>query len=341
MLPRALRGRQRGAAIVTALLIVALATTIVSALFARQSATVRTIENRLAITQARWIERAAIDWARVILRQDARSSSTDHLGEPWAVPVADTRVNASVGAGGALDSGATPATLSGQILDMQGRFNLANVVPGGRVDPVEAAALATLLTLVGQPSSLAEPLIARLVAATPVVKEMAGGGAGTGAGTGVGAGVGAGVGTGVGSVNPSRPTAFPIRRAADLLTVPGFDAVAVAALEPLIVMLPRAAPLNINTASAEVIAARTGGMELSQARAFVAARERIPFRDLTDANQAYEPQAQIFKAERWGVTSAWFLVRGAVRYDRIESRSDTLLERKGRELVELVWQDRY
>jgi len=329
MLRSAFQGRQRGAAIVTALLIVALATTIVSALFARQSATVRTIENRLAITQARWIERAAIDWARVILRQDARSSSTDHLGEPWAVPVADTRVNASVGAGGALDSGATPATLSGQILDMQGRFNLANVVPGGRVDPVEAAALANLLTLVGQPSSLAEPLIARLVAATPVVKETAGGGAGTG------------VGTGVGSVNTSRPTAFPIRRAADLVTVPGFDAVAVAALEPLIVMLPRAAPLNINTASAEVIAARTSGMELSQARAFVAARERVPFRDLTDANQAYEPQAQIFKAERWGVTSAWFLVRGAVRYDRIESRSDTLLERKGRELVELVWQDRY
>ena len=319
MLLCAHKDRQRGAAIVTALLIVALATTIVSALFARQNATVRTIENRLAITQARWIERAAIDWARVILRQDARSSSTDHLGEPWAVPVADTRVNASVGAGGALDSGATPATLSGQILDMQGRFNLANVVPGGRVDPVEAAALASLLTLVGQPSSLAEPLIARLVAATPVVKETAG----------------------VGSVNTSRPTAFPIRRAADLLTVPGFDAVAVAALEPLIVMLPRAAPLNVNTASAEVIAARTSGMELSQARAFVAARERVPFRDLTDANQAYEPQAQIFKAERWGVTSAWFLVRGAVRYDRIESRSDTLLERKGRELVELVWQDRY
>jgi len=325
----AFKDRQRGAAIVTALLIVALATTIVSALFARQSATVRTIENRLAITQARWIERAAIDWARVILRQDARSSSTDHLGEPWAVPVADTRVNASVGAGGALDTGATPATLSGQILDMQGRFNLANVVPGGRVDPVEAAALATLLTLVGQPSSLAEPLIARLLAATPVVKETAGGGTGTGAGTGVS------------PLNSPRPSAFPIRRAADLLTVPGFDAVAVAALEPLVVMLPRAAPLNINTASAEVIAARTSGMELSQARAFVAARERVPFRDLTDANQAYEPQAQIFKAERWGVTSAWFLVRGAVRYDRIESRSDTLLERKGRELVELVWQDRY
>jgi general secretion pathway protein K len=206
---------------------------------------------------------------------------------------------------------------------------LANVVPGGRVDPVEAAALASLLTLVGQPSSLAEPLIARLLAATPLVKEAAGGGAGTGAGTGTE------------SANSSRPTAFPIRRAADLLTVPGFDAVAVAALEPLIVMLPRAAPVNINTASAEVIAARTGVMDLPQARAFVATRERVPFRDLTDANQAYEPQAQIFKAERWAVTSAWFLVRGAVRYDRIESRSDTLLERKGRELVELVWQDRY
>jgi general secretion pathway protein K len=115
----------------------------------------------------------------------------------------------------------------------------------------------------------------------------------------------------------------------------------VAALEPLIVMLPRPAPINVNTAPAEVIAARAAPMDLPRARAFVAARDRVPFRDLTDANQAYEPQSQIFKADRWSVTSSWFLVRGAVRYDRIESRSDTLLERKGRELVELVWQDRY
>jgi len=329
---RAVSHRQRGAAIVTALLIVALATTIVSALFARQSATVRTVENRLALTQARWIERAAIDWARVILRQDARSSSTDHLGEPWAVPVADTKIDASVGAGGALDSGPTPAMLNGQILDMQGRFNLANVVAGGRVDPFEAAALASLLTLAGQPSSLAEPLVARLLASTAQPVDNPGGESGAGTGNGSAGG---------GRAAIRRPTALPIRRAADLLTVPGFSAGAVAALEPLMVMLPRPAPINVNTAPAEVIAARSAPMDLPRARAFVAARDRVPFRDLTDANQAFEPQSQLFKADRWSVTSSWFLVRGAVRYDRIESRSDTLLERKGRELVELVWQDRY
>ena len=53
--------RQRGAAIVTALLIVALVTTIISALFARQNAIIRTVQNRMAVSQARWIERAAID----------------------------------------------------------------------------------------------------------------------------------------------------------------------------------------------------------------------------------------------------------------------------------------
>ena len=318
------RVRTRGAAIVTALLIVALVTTVVAGLFARQSALVRTVEHRLAQTQARWIERAAVDWARVILRQDGRSSSTDNLGEPWAVPVADTRVDASIGAGQTLDNSATAASLSGQILDMQGRFNLTNVVPGGKVDQAEAAALGRLLTLVGQPSTLAQPLISRLLAAVPSEPAQTGG-------------------TGAVRMAPRTavPTALPIRRAADLLSVAGFDTNAVAALEPFVVMLPRVTPVNVNTASAEVITARVPEFELSRVRSFVVNRDRIPFRDLTDANQAYEPQSQFFKPERWSVTSAWFLVRGAVRYDRIESRSDTLLERKGRDLIELIWQDRY
>ena len=316
--------RARGAAIVTALLIVALATTIVAALFARQSGSVRMIENRLEGTQARWIERAAIDWARIILRQDARTSSTDHLGEPWAVPVAQTSVDTAVGAAGKLGERAQAAQLSGQILDMQGRFNLANVVPKGQVDPLEAASLRNLLTLVGQPAALAEPLIDRLRAATVAEPTE----------------------TPNQPAAPSpaprkRPTALPIRRAADLLTIAGFDATAVAALEPFIIALPRPAPINVNTAAAEVIAARVPGMDLAQARALVAKRERIPFRDLTDANQAVDPQSTVFSAERWAVTSSWFLVRGAVRYDRIETRTDTLLERKSRDLVELVWQDRY
>ena len=54
------RDRQRGAAIVTALLVVTLASIVVSGLFWREHVAVRSVENRLALAQSRWIERAAL-----------------------------------------------------------------------------------------------------------------------------------------------------------------------------------------------------------------------------------------------------------------------------------------
>ena len=92
-------GAQRGAAVITAMLVVALATTVVATLFLRESVAVRSVENRLALSQTRWVERAAVDWAKVILRSDAAAGSVDHLGEPWAVPVAETRLDETVTAG--------------------------------------------------------------------------------------------------------------------------------------------------------------------------------------------------------------------------------------------------
>ena len=35
-------------------------------------------------TQAQWLLQGAMDWSRMILREDARSGGTDHLNEPWA-----------------------------------------------------------------------------------------------------------------------------------------------------------------------------------------------------------------------------------------------------------------
>ncbi|HUQ77153.1 MAG TPA: type II secretion system minor pseudopilin GspK, partial [Burkholderiales bacterium] len=83
--------RQRGTAVIMAMLIVAAAATLVSGALWQQSALIRETENELQYAQARWLIRGAIDWAGVILREDARTSSLDHLGEPWAVPLADTR----------------------------------------------------------------------------------------------------------------------------------------------------------------------------------------------------------------------------------------------------------
>src|SRR5256885_6500312 len=90
---------ERGSAVIMAMLVVAVATTLVAGALWQQSALMRETENERALAQARWLLRGAIDWAGVILQEDARTSSVDHRGEPWAVPLAEdrksTRLNSS------------------------------------------------------------------------------------------------------------------------------------------------------------------------------------------------------------------------------------------------------
>ena len=88
---------QRGTAVIMAMLIVAAVAALVSGAMWQQNALIRQTENELQYGQARWLMRGAIDWAGVILREDARTSSVDHPGEPWAVPLADTRLNENDG----------------------------------------------------------------------------------------------------------------------------------------------------------------------------------------------------------------------------------------------------
>src|SRR6476661_764333 len=111
-------GRQRGVAVVTALLLTTLAVTIVASLFWQQQVQVRAIENQRLQLQKEWILRGALDWARLILREDARDSQVDSLDEPWAVPLSETRLDQDVenGREAGKDS---HATLSGQIVDAQ------------------------------------------------------------------------------------------------------------------------------------------------------------------------------------------------------------------------------
>ena len=120
---------ERGSAVILAMLVVAVAATLVSGALWQQSALIRETENELAYAQAKWLIRGAIDWAGVILQEDARTSSVDHRGEPWAVPLADTRLNEN--------DGRPAAYLAGAIEDEQAKFNLRNLVAGEELNVAE------------------------------------------------------------------------------------------------------------------------------------------------------------------------------------------------------------
>jgi general secretion pathway protein K len=137
-----------------AMLIVAAVATLVSGAMWQQNALIRETENELAQAQARWLIRGAIDWAGVILREDARTSAVDHRGEPWAVPLADTRLNEN--------DGRAAAYLMGEIRDEQAKFNLRNLATREGIEPKELEALRRLLGALSLDQALAEPIARRM-----------------------------------------------------------------------------------------------------------------------------------------------------------------------------------
>jgi general secretion pathway protein K len=110
----------------------------------------------------------------------------------------------------------------------------------------------------------------------------------------------------------------------------------VLALEPYVTVLPRPTPVNINTASAEVIAAMVPSLDLGSARRFVARRERTFYRTLEQAANDMDSRP-VLNPILLAVGSSFFSVVGVIRYERVESQSETLLERMN-DRVEVLWQ---
>jgi general secretion pathway protein K len=141
--------RQFGGALLLAMLILTLVASVAAGMVWQQYRAIQVEAAERARTQAAWILLGALDWARLILREDARSSANlDHLGEPWAVPLAEARLASFLAAdrdNTAADNEGLQAFLSGQISDAQGRFNLRHVVDDeGKLAPTQVAALQRL-----------------------------------------------------------------------------------------------------------------------------------------------------------------------------------------------------
>jgi general secretion pathway protein K len=139
-----MRKRERGAAIVLALSVVALAALAASAMMVSQGVWIRQIELSAGRSQGNFIIQAGVDWARAVLNHDRHTSDVDHLGEPWALRLPSIP----------LENGNLAGNLAGYIEDQQARFNLNNLLKNGNIDPAQLAIFRRLLSILGlQPVS--------------------------------------------------------------------------------------------------------------------------------------------------------------------------------------------
>ena len=134
-----------------------------------------------------------------------------------------------------------------------------------------------------------------------------------------------------GTVAP-RPIGF--LQVDDLLAVPGFTPAVMAAIRDEIIFLPRATPLNVNTASALALVARVPTLSLSDAITLIARRRTSPFRDLNDFN-ARVPGAE-GDPEQLSVATQFFLVNGRVSMREAMMQVQALIERQGA-MTRLLW----
>jgi general secretion pathway protein K len=305
--------QQRGAAVLMALFIAAMATLIVTGLFWNQFIVLRTIENQQLSTQSRMLLSGALDWARAILRAD--SNSFDGMTEAWAQPLAETPLD-QLGETSAL---AARATIAGNIEDAQARMNLRNLVASdGKIVTAELEALRRLCVMLGMPVGNADLVAVAL--AESFVPPGAGGVAAPG------------------STVTLRP--LPLVRPTDLYGVRGLDSPSIAKLIPYVMILPNPpVPVNVNSATAEVIAARVN-LNLSAARAIVAERDRIGyFRDVGDFRNRLPGQGADLDTTLISTTSSYFMVRGQVKLDRATTRMEALVQRPGSNAaVRVLWQ---
>ena len=331
--------RQNGVAVIMALLLTTLAITIVASLFWQQQVQVRLIENQRLQLQKQWILRGALDWASLILREDAKYSSVDTLDEPWATPLAETRLDQYVENGKA-DSDIADTTLSGSINDAQARFNLNNLVKNGTVNPAAVSQFAKLLTSLKLDATLAEITAKHIALATPVNTEtMFNAPTATPPLTESAHSL-----NGKLAPSPTQPVAAASNvptsstmsntQVDDLLAVPGYTVAQVERLKNFVIFLPRETPININTAPAEVIAAMVNNLSLTDANTLLASRKTASFRDLADVSNRLINKT--FNANDFSVSSNYFLINGKVHMNRARLDMQALLERNGA-VTKLLW----
>ncbi|MCC5861312.1 MAG: type II secretion system minor pseudopilin GspK [Gammaproteobacteria bacterium] len=244
-------GRERGVAVITAILIVAIATTIAVNMLWRSQLDQRRTAAQIQADQAWLYLRGAEALAADILRQDLLEfgPDSDHLGEIWAQRIDPLPVDGGF--------------VSGEIEDLQGRFNLNNLIDAaGQADPVAVEWFQRLLRVLELDPELAWYVVDWLDADTQPSFP-----------------VGAEDGAYTGREPPYRPPNLPVTSTSELLAVEGFDAEAYAALRPFVAALPQGTALNVNTAPAEVLASLDDGLGIASALQLIEQRGDQDFPD--------------------------------------------------------------
>ena len=306
MMRSAERPRTRGAALVIAMLVAALAATVATSLAISQQQWFAMVSHRSEQVQAQALAQAGVQWARQILFEDARVGTLDHLGEPWALPLPVTPI----------ENGA----IEGRIVDAQSLLNVNNLADAAGAPTAERRQFERLFTRLGLPSAALDA-IADWVDADSVARPN-----------------GAEDAWYARQPAPMLTANAPLTRGAELAFVRGLSADTASALASYVTALPAGTKLNLNTAPPAVLAAAVNGLDAGELPALVADRARKPFGSIGDFRSRLPSGTSIDGEGGFAMSSDYFLVSVRARQGETQAQARALLKRGTGVWPSVVWQ---
>jgi len=288
------KSKQAGTALVTALLIVALASVIATAMLKQQHIDIRRAENMIKGDQVGLYLRAGENWVRKLLVEDLQKNKFDSLNDNWA------KIDSSL----EIDKG----SILIQVEDQQGRFNLNNLLDKkGRLSKQDIETFRRLLAVLELDTELVQPVL-----------------------DWIDADINISLPTGAEdqeylALKPAYRTAnAPFVSVSELLLVKGFTRSVYDKLAPYLSALPNRVEINVNTVSATLLAALLKST-LIDADTIIKNRPRLGYQDIAEfrGEQALTGK----KVAGVGVSSQFFKTRVIVGLGRYNVSQTSLIVR--------------
>ena len=315
----------RGAALLAAMLTVSLVAMLAAGAAWQQWRTVEVESTERQHAQAQWLLLGALDWARIILREDARSGNadapTDHLAEPWAIPLQEARLSTFLAANSSSSVGNKSVTngsstfsntfsedaltqevyLSGQIIDLQARMNVSNLLQGNQIDLKSLQAFERLFEALSLPTAQLNTLAQGLVAA-----------------------------------QQQKDGAPLMPQRVSQLTWLGLTPQTLNSLAPYITVLPTRTPVNLNTAPPVVLYASVAGLSLADAKRLSDQRAQNPWSGLDAFQKAAGKPVSVDGTH--SVNSRFFEVVGRLRMPATSLVERSVVQRDQVD-VKVLWRE--
>ena len=282
---------QKGSATIIALIVVSLVTICVSSLMWQQDFEIRKTRIYKENTQVSWLQRSLIDVVRLVLRIDlVNSQEVDHLGEIWALPIENSRIDDYL-KNQDLPEELKSIKFGGLIQDAQGLFNIANLWDANlnTVNVTGVQTYANLLEQLGLNKNLAD-LTAQYV------------------------------------LRNSRRLQY----LDELINIPGYSSDMLKRLSQFTIVLPQPTTVNLNTTSIEVLLALWPSLSQTDAARFIQLRLNMPLKsqnDITQLLSKIQPNKTTQATSSVGVKSDYWLAHTNMLIDQRNIYTQTLIQR--------------